>query len=58
MNKWIVKTIFVPSLIGAACGAFFNSAAFTAGVSLTLVAVWLFGFEYFFQENVKTEDSG
>lgn len=57
MSDWISKTVIVPSLIGAVCGTFFNSVAFTVGVSLTLVAVWLFGFEYFFEESVNTEDS-
>ena len=58
MSDWTIKTVLVPSLIGAACGAFFDSLVFIVGVSLTLVTIWTVCGDYFFEENVNTEDSG
>jgi hypothetical protein len=58
MSDWIIKNVFVPSLIGAACGAFFDSLVFMVGVSLMLIIVWNVWKDYLFEESVNTEDSG
>lgn len=57
MSDWIGKTVIVPALIGAVCGTFFESVAISIGVGLMLCVIWIFGFNYFFEESVNTEDS-
>lgn len=54
---WIGKTMIVPLLIGAVCETFISPISLSIGVGLIICVTWIYGFEYFFEENVNTENS-